>query len=539
MGMGVGKRRVCFFSRYSTLKRGRSRVQNMNEVEPQNGGSAEGNCQKGSVSQGTQSAANKKCAYCGSENEGDALACKKCGNNEFSTTDLLSAASKSASGAKCHFCGVESELVQAFFKGRKSFSRKIQTVCPACWTKRRSTAFKRGLVISGFLAGVGMLMVVLFPGLFFGWVILNSISIDIFLVLSLLPHELGHALVAKLMGFRVFYIVVGSGKRIGRIKFMGFNIEFRTVPLSGATITAPRDEKFFRLRYAAVLLAGPLINVILGMAAWLLIEKGVFRVPIHSFSLENAPLALFKVFGTGLAPLHMIVLANLLLVTVNLWPRHIHTALGKIPSDGLALVTMPFLPRKKIEKILAAHYLYEALDMYGTKRHEAAQRREEGLKRFPEDEQLLDLLGVSFLALRKFPEARECFAKLLERPAQDPMRRLVLMNNLAYANHLIGGMELLKEADHHSKYAMEQCPWVTLFKGTRGCVLIELNRIEEGISLLLDAMQNHEDPESKAMEACHLAIGEKKRGRFEESRRYVETARQFDPDCTLLEWVEK
>jgi ribosomal protein L40E len=511
----------------------------MNEVEPQNGGSAEDNDQKGSVSLGTQSGANKKCSYCGGENERDALVCRKCGNNEFRTSELLPAASKSASSAKCFYCGVESELVQAFFKGRKSFSRKIQTVCPTCWTKRRSVAFKRGLVIYGILAGVGLLLVVLFPRLFFGWVILNSISIDIFLALSLLPHELGHALIAKLMGFRVFYIVVGSGKKIGRKKLLGFNIEFRTVPLSGATITAPRDEKFFRLRYAAVLLAGPLINVILGVAAWLLIQKGVLRVPIPPLSLENAPLALFNLFGTGLVPLHMIVLANLLLVAINLWPRHIRTALGKIPSDGLALVTMPFLPRKKSEAILASYYLYGVTDLFGNKDHAAAQRYcEEGLKRFPENEHLLSLKGVNFLALRKFPEARECFAKLLERPAQDPMSRLVLLNNLAYANHLIGGAELLKEADHHSKYAMEQCPWVPLFKGTRGCVLIELNRIEEGISLLLDAMQNHEDPESKAMEACHLAIGEKKRGNFEESRRYVEMARQFDPNCTLLEWVE-
>lgn len=470
----------------------------MNEVEPQNGGSAEDNGQKRNVSQGTQS------------------------------------------GAKCLYCGAESELVQAFFKVRKSFSRNTRTVCPSCWTKRRSVAFKRGLVIYGILAGVGLLLVVLFPGLFLGWVILNSISIDFFLVLSLLPHELGHALTAKLMGFRVFFIVVGFGKRIGRKKLLGFNIEFRTVPLSGATVTAPLDEKFLRLKYAAVLLAGPLINVILGMAAWSLIEQGVLRVPIQPLSLENAPLALFKVFGTGLAPLHMFLLANLLLVAVNLWPRHISTALGKVPSDGLALVTLPFLPRKKIETFLAAYYLYGVSDLHGKKDHAAAQRCcEEGLKRFPENQQLLSFKGVNFLALRKFPEARECFAKLLERPAQDPMSRLVLLNNLAYANHLIGGVELLKEADQHSKYAMEQCPWVPLFKGTRGCVLIELNQIEEGISLLLDAMENHEDLESKAMEACHLAIGEKKRGHYEESRRYVEMARQFDPECTLLEWVEK
>lgn len=83
-----------------------------------------------------------------------------------------------------------------------------------------------------------------------------------------------------------------------------------------------------------------------------------------------------------------------------------------------------------------------------------------------------------------------------------------MLNNVAYTNVLIGGSELLAEADRFSVEAMTHLSWIPSIKGTRGVVLLELGQRDEAISLLRDAMQRQDVPNGKAQDACWLAIAE-------------------------------
>jgi hypothetical protein len=60
-------------------------------------------------------------------------------------------------------------------------------------------------------------------------------------------------------------------------------------------------------------------------------------------------------------------------------------------------------------------------------------------------------------------------------------------------------------------------------------------QFEEGLKLLHDAMQNHPEKSSKALNACYIGIAEARRGNSVESHNYFSTARKLDPYCVLLE----
>jgi len=107
-----------------------------------------------------------------------------------------------------------------------------------------------------------------------------------------------------------------------------------------------------------------------------------------------------------------------------------------------------------------------------------------------------------------------------------------------YANALIGGGDLLKEADQYSLEALNKLLWVPSVKGTRGTVLLELGKIEEAIPLLRETMQKHENFGNKAQNACWLAIAEIRRGDRIAGQKYLEEARKFDPACFLINRVQ-
>src|SRR6266403_954468 len=113
---------------------------------------------------------------------------------------------------RCHYCGFESESEKAFRKIRRSFSRKIRWVCHDCWLKRQAKAFTRllwyWLVV--LLSGIALVFVSKFSRA--GYFLLNCLMLELFPLLLILPHELGHAVVGRAVGFRIFHVIVGLGK---------------------------------------------------------------------------------------------------------------------------------------------------------------------------------------------------------------------------------------------------------------------------------------------------------------------------------------
>ena len=155
------------------------------------------------------------------------------------------------------------------------------------------------------------------------------------------PHELGHAFVASLLGLRVFSICLGwVGQIVWRWRIFRTDICVTSLPSGGFTMLAPPSLFLIRLRWPLTVAAGTVDQS----------PFGVWRVsiPTHSETLE----LIIPPFVT----------ANLALATLTLLPRQYATRLGVVASDGLALLTSPFASRALWKRRRGLYFTYEALE---------------------------------------------------------------------------------------------------------------------------------------------------------------------------------
>jgi len=114
--------------------------------------------------------------------------------------------------AKCDRCGITTDTAEVFTRYRKSFRRRVELLCPRCYQKNAHSNRKSNLLINLGCGLLGAFLVVMEPLRYSGWVLLNLFVVQLFLVFAILPHELGHAIAAKLCGLRVFKICIGTEK---------------------------------------------------------------------------------------------------------------------------------------------------------------------------------------------------------------------------------------------------------------------------------------------------------------------------------------
>lgn len=110
------------------------------------------------------------------------------------------------------------------------------------------------------------------------------IFIFIFAPISLLFHELGHAIVARICRADHIMIVTGSGKvrfkwTIGRLKWI-----IRTSVIFPIYTISEREDAFSRGEQVSISLGGPLMNGLL-MICFIIFEILVFQDPAIQLSI--------------------------------------------------------------------------------------------------------------------------------------------------------------------------------------------------------------------------------------------------------------
>ena len=212
--------------------------------------------------------------------------------------------------------------------------------------------------------------------------------------------------------------------------------------------------------------------------------------------------------------------------------------MGPAPSDGLALLTLPFESREKLQRHHSAYFGLEALELRGDGDYRASvELCEKGIEQFPDDEHLLYSYGICLLELDEFQQAKCVFERLLNEEGISPESAALMQNNIAWTNLFLPSEVNLEQAGEFSHQAFMALPWVPEIKGTRGSVLIELGEIDDGISLLQQAFEENEEPANRAFNASFLAMGFIRKGMIAEAQQMLQEAKALDAECRLLERV--
>ena len=187
----------------------------------------------------------------------------------------------------------------------------------------------------------GERLVLLILGLAFGGMLLWEIFSDYSLaklsvvffaaswVVLLVIHEMGHALMARAVGWRVELVSIGTGKVRYRRTIFGMETEFRTIPLSGFMRPRPLDLIAPQLKLCLIYAAGPGIELLLVAVIAVGVDFSNLMVPSQE---------------PGMIALQSFCVAAVFGAVTNLIPLS-HQSAGKTAaSDGLGMIACWSLP---------------------------------------------------------------------------------------------------------------------------------------------------------------------------------------------------
>ncbi len=420
----------------------------------------------------------------------------------------------------CSRCKRQSAVEAAFLKEKHFFGLLTRNYCPDCQLKRQTANVILQYLL---LIMLGLLAYFFQPKYWLGDIFLLITIYVVFFIPIVLLHELAHAVVGHLLGFRVFTIMLGAGKTFYTGHFLGVNWDLRPLPVGGATLLGGPPQASYRSRLFAIYLAGPMIHLAIVVAS------GMTWLILTAFGLSH----LMDLF------LWVLFWGNLFAFASNIWPRKVSAAFGPSGTDGWYLFNIFSMSAGELEKHYASYYALEALESCRkTDYTQAKTWIEKGTALYPNDLRLLNIAGYVLVQMAEFEPAKKVFLQALESDPQiQPELKYILLNNIAYSDVMLADPALLAEADDFSLQAHQQAPWVPAIVGTRGAVLVALDKVEEGLPLLKSAMGKNPDKRGKALDACFIARGAYRRGDRAEAEKYLASARMLDPKCILIDKV--
>ncbi len=147
---------------------------------------------------------------------------------------------------------------------------------------------------------------------------------------------------------------------------------------------------------------------------------------------------------------------------------------------------------------------------------------------------LLLVHGIALAHLSQPEQARALFSEAIQTAKTDELKVHLyeLMANLVIVAQL---MDYLPEADVYSQAAIALQPDVITLKGTRGSILVELCRVEEGVAMLEEVFENSPSNFDKTISAYFLALGHHRARRVEQAQPWLDEMMLHEPPSWLLD----
>lgn len=325
----------------------------------------------------------------------------------------------------------------------------------------------------------------------------------LFIVLSWYPliaiHELGHALVARALGFRVHEIVLGFGPELLRLRVLGAPMTVRLWPAGGYVVPAPRDLRHARIKSAAIYFAGPAAE--LALVGVMLLVVGPDRL------LSVTP-------DVGMIALQSLAVAAVMGAVMNLFP----TRAAGGASDGLGMLLSLGTPDSHFRYRMVRPTLMQAeLELVAGRPGAALALLERACAEQPDQLTLRAMRARCLAGVGRFDEAFAELEALRDAPGGcdiDEAERLHAAACVALAQ---ADPDLLGDAETACRAALERMPENDAIAITHGEVLLALGLSQRAFETLQGAFNRCREPQLERRCLSLMARAAEAQGRHAEA----------------------
>jgi tetratricopeptide (TPR) repeat protein len=322
---------------------------------------------------------------------------------------------------------------------------------------------------------------------------------------AIIIHEAGHLIAAKAVGGTPRRMVLGKGHELYRMKVFNLRVVINSVFRGGHAYASFEQPGFLKLRYGAFTLGGVLLNVICACFMYTFFEMG-FTNPMGEVVIA-VPFAIF--------------LANAVMI-FNFIPYYTTIAGMRVPTDGLALLKLPFTKLGEIEKRIDENLFWEGHEFLENKDYQSAWIVfNQYLEKYPEAKIISINLALILLKTGRIEESLKESLKLLDHLDDKEVKPYTsLIHNQIAWTYLV--LNKINEADHFSALAIKALPNQDYIRGTRGAVLVEKGLLNEGMSLLFQNMDFQFVNSATLMSATYLLLAYRLKENVKESNIYYQ-----------------
>lgn len=337
----------------------------------------------------------------------------------------------------------------------------------------------------------------------FGWLKAGALVTFVAWFALIVLHEVGHAVTASLLGWKVCRFVIGMGKPMLRFRAAGVPVQVCRYPVGGHVVPAPTSLRGARWKSSLIFLAGPAAELM------------VVAVLVFVFGAERL---LGNPDDFVVLCAQAVAFAALLGVVLNLIPL---TTRDGSATDGLGVLVSPMLPREVFQEKQALPYTVAAESLLLSGQHEHA----------------IDRLSVGADALSDNLPAQVAIATwLLEANAPravvdrlDPLIRrsdvpqVLQPRILALVARALVRVdpERLEDADAYSKHALDEAPRSSTVKLARARVLLERGLVHPALTLAEQVPEATPDERILDERDSLLGLIQLRRGQVELARDWV------------------
>ena len=169
-------------------------------------------------------------------------------------------------------------------------------------------------------------------------------------------HEIAHAVVARVVGWRVHRLRIGFGSIVTQRVIQGIPVELRLFPIVGLVEITPGNLRSPRLKNALIYAAGPAAELAAASLLTAIVGWDNMTGDTTSYAIAAAQaFAVAALFGAGL---------NLLPFSPN--PGTV--------TDGMGILMSPFLPQLHFEQLMLKPVMDKGVELLDSGRAQEAKR---------------------------------------------------------------------------------------------------------------------------------------------------------------------